>query len=91
MQAVDYYEEQSPGVGDRFNRAVDEALRLIARFPKAGQVQRQFGFKSPVLRGRGIKGFPYKVVYFVERGEPVIVALVHYKRDVFWIGRVGSE
>jgi toxin ParE1/3/4 len=81
--AADFYDLESPGLGETFINEIHRAIDLIARFPEA----------SPLIRGR-IKRkvlikFPYTIIYSVRAKEIRILAVAHQKRrPVYWRGRL---
>jgi len=81
-EAIDYLEGQRPGCGDEFEQAVQDALDIISKQPKAF---------SP-YRGRYrkfvIKKFGY-LIYYVEFDDRVWVAAVANGRRQpdYWINR----
>lgn len=82
-EAYQYYEEQSPGLGERLLDEVQHALIFIRRHPEAaprilGSIRR---FVLPL--------FPYSILYRpLENGDLRILAVGHQKRHPqYWIGR----
>jgi plasmid stabilization system protein ParE len=76
LHARDWYENESPGLGDRFWDVLNQALLRIAEYPS---------IYTPVgkeARMALVKRFPYKVFFItdeaVQRVE--IVAVIHNKR-----------
>lgn len=79
IDAADWYERQSAGLGDDFTNQVENRVQEIATRP------RLYGGVKPAVRGREVREapvhrFPYKVVYEVTAAEVVIVAVVHVRR-----------
>lgn len=76
LDAAEWYEQQSVGLGDRFFAAVDRTVERIGRFPRVGwRVQR-----SP--RGREnrevvVSGFPFLLAYEVSSSELVVLSVTH--------------
>ena len=74
LEARDWYDARSPGLGLEFARAVDAALELVLRMPAAftplrGQV------RQVVLRR-----FPYTILYATENDEVVVLTVHHQHR-----------
>lgn len=82
-RASDWYEQQRPGLGDKFTTAV---RRVLAR--AAGQPD----FYPPIqddTREGLVQGFPYCVYYREEPGRIMVLAVVHNARDLkVWQRRV---
>lgn len=76
-EAVRFYDEREPGLGQRFAREVREAFRKAAddpeRFPLVGRVTR----KAKVL------GWPYSFYFAIklEAAQTVISTVWHGKRN----------
>ncbi len=81
--AVEYYEQQVPGLGTRFRRAVLDALERIKIFPD--------GYQSLSKRTRRclVSKFPYGIIYKAGANEIVVVAIAHlHQRPDYWLSRV---
>lgn len=82
-EAVDHYDEITPGLGDRFLAEVRSSVRLIETFPK----------NSPAVvrevRKKVLLEFPYSVFHAVAEEEVVILAIAHQKRrPLYWKRRI---
>lgn len=79
---VNYYEERSPGLGERFAREVQAALQLASSFPGTG---------SPFKYGtRRVfpKKFPFSIVYQETASGIVVLAIAPFpRRPAYWRGR----
>ena len=77
-----YYEERSPGLGERFTNEVQAAVRLAATLPGIGSPSR-YGTRRVFP-----KSFPFSVVYRELRTELVILALAPFPRKPgYWRAR----
>lgn len=75
LDALDWYEERQPGLGQAFRRAVRQAERRLTEFPEsAPYVDRDF-------RGCLIRRFPYQLVYRIEDDVIRVYALFHCAQD----------
>ena len=82
--AVRWYEEQRPGLGADFYRAVTETTALIETHPEIGTPASADHLTRRVLVSR----FPYQLVYRLRPSEIVIVAVAHLKRRPgYWKNR----
>ncbi len=80
-EASDFYDLQSPGLGDGFVDDVEHALEQIRAFPEAAPV-------SGGYRRRLLSRFPYALVYSVREDEIRVMAVAHLRRRPFyWRGR----
>ena len=80
-EAFRFYEEQEPGLGDRFRSSVSGD---IERLRDLGGVHAEvFGHHRSLCRT-----FPYSIYDDVEAGETVVVlAVLDQRRDPAWIRR----
>lgn len=82
-EAVDYYLLRAdPVVGRHFVTVVNSALELLSRHPAIGaHTQKQ-------ARRITLHGFPFDLVYRLEREHIHIIALANqYRRPGYWAGR----
>ncbi len=73
-EAAGWYEEQAPGVGLEFLRAVDATFAAIGREPS------MFPLMYRDLRRALLRRFPYKVYFVVRDDRVTVVAVVHGRR-----------
>jgi plasmid stabilization system protein ParE len=74
--AAAYYEMQTPGLGDRLVRMLDEVLALAMEFPLAGKRVED----APAiydLRQQVLRVFDIKVIYTVRGNRLIVVAVFH--------------
>ncbi len=74
LRAADWYDDRIPGLGDRFLDEIGKALRRILDFPEA----------HPALDVRYrrclLAVFPFSIIYRVQQGHVVIIAVAHMSR-----------
>lgn len=81
-EAAEYYDEESPGLGERFLEEVRHSTLLLQRYPYAapkvlGSTRR---FVLPL--------FSYALLYQVSDDRIRVLAVAHQKRHPrYWIGR----
>ena len=81
-----FYDHQEKGLGARFVKEARHAAVTLASNPLAWQVERGD------IRRFLINRFPYKLLYAIEGGRVIIVAVAHQHRDPdYWIDRVSSS
>ena len=82
LAEVIYYNDATPGLGQRFTAAVEDALLRALKFPMAG---------SPAAantRRMIVKDFPFSLVYRPENSGIVVIALAHHaRRPHYWKSR----
>lgn len=74
LEARDWYEARSAGLGLEFARAVDAALELVLRMPEAF---------TPVrgdVRQAVLRRFPYTILFAYEKDEVVVLTVHHQRR-----------
>lgn len=77
-EAVVYYEQQSPGLGNSLLSEVEQAVEQVASTPEAYQRIAPRARRKPLWR------FPYNLVYAVYPDQIRIVALAHQKRRPYY-------
>lgn len=82
-RAVDYYEEQEPGLGARFKLEVDQFIAKIEADPTQPRLRRK------CYRRVNLSVFRHYIAYVV-RGDLVwIVAICHaHRMPEFWMERI---
>ena len=82
-EAIQFYDDRSPGLGSRFRDHVWGAVNFLRRFPLAAPVLDD-GVRKYVVRK-----FPYNLLYSVEDDYIFILAVAHHKRRPgYWIDRL---
>lgn len=80
IEARDWYEKQSTGLGGEFVRALDAAVAAASRSPDA------FAAISGDFRRVLLRRFPYSLVYLVQADTLVVLACFHHRRDPRTLG-----
>lgn len=81
--AVVWYERRRPGQGLALLARVRDVLQRIAATPN------RYGIVYQDVRKVTVRGFPYIVLYRVEAGEVIVIAVFHTSRDPsVWQSRV---
>ncbi|MBU1614144.1 type II toxin-antitoxin system RelE/ParE family toxin [bacterium] len=82
-ETVDYYNSESPGLGDEFLLEVLDTLKRIKQFPNAWH---PFTKKARRCQTRR---FPYGIVYQILETEILIVAVAHlHRKPDYWHNRI---
>jgi plasmid stabilization system protein ParE len=83
---VRYYNDASPGLGLRFLAEARAAVRVVERHPRLAALVAEGIHAKHLIR------FPHTLLYAVERGELVILAVAHQRQDLSrWIEIVRSR
>jgi plasmid stabilization system protein ParE len=79
--AAQYYDLESPGLGEAFLAEVERSCHAVAEYPEAG----------PVVLGtirRLLRHFPYALLYSFHTDTGRILAVMNLKRrPAYWVGR----
>ena len=81
-EAVDYYEDVEPGLGYDLSVEIYSAIQRAVAYPHAWPVL------DDEIRRALVRRFPYGVLYSVEEGTLLIVAIMNLHREPgYWKGR----
>jgi plasmid stabilization system protein ParE len=88
IEAADWYDQQTPGLGVRFPAALDTLVAILTTHPRVyGRVRRAPAGRE--VREAMIPGFLYTAVYEVTATELVILSVTHARsRRRPWRGRL---
>jgi hypothetical protein len=82
VDAAQYYEQESPGLGTLFLDAAERCEQAILEYPNAGTVL------QGEIRRRLFPTFPFAYLYRVVEGRVRILAVMNLKRrPTYWVGR----
>ena len=81
--AIEYYNLQSHGFGEKFLDEVLQTIDLIVLFPEA------WSEVTKHTRKALLRKFPYNVIYTIHKKKIYILAVAHQHREPeYWIDRV---
>jgi plasmid stabilization system protein ParE len=84
-ETVEYYNNESAGLGDQFLLEVLDCLQRVKQFPEAGIPSRLTAADG------GPDCFPYGIAYQILDSEVLIVAIAHlHRRPGYWLNRIGK-
>lgn len=82
IEAIEYYESIEPGLGFDFSLEVHSAIQSIVSHPNAWLLL------ADEIRRRLVNRFPYGVLYSMEQGDIIILAVMHLRRRPgYWKNR----
>jgi plasmid stabilization system protein ParE len=85
-EAVEYYNAESDGLGDRFLLEVLSSLERIKQFPQASRLFTDDSRRCQTRR------FPYGIAYQILESEILVVALTHlHRRPDYWLDRITRQ
>ncbi len=83
--AAGWFDEQRPGLGNEFLDAIDEALGLIAEWPRAGSIVDDVPEDLEVRRSP-IPRFRFHLGYLVLDDRVRVLAVVHdHRKPGYWL------
>ena len=83
LEAAQYYESQTRGLGHEFLVGVQRTVARIIENPRLGQIVRGD------TRRRLMSKFPFGILYRIDPQEIVIIAVMHLRRRPgYWADRV---
>jgi len=84
--AVEYYEGEEAGLGERLWLEVDDHLRWIAANPTLPRL------RPGDYRRVNLNVFPYYLAYALRDDSVVVLAIAHaHRRPEYWIGRQHAD
>ncbi len=84
LEGYKWYEEQREGLGEEFLDNLDATTDNIKEYPLHYQVQHK------EQRAALLRRFPYKVIYFIDKEQVVVQAVIRMSRDPqIWQSRKG--
>ena len=85
LDAISYYEEARPGLGQRFKDEVDRTVLWLAAHPGVCRL------RSGGYRRMNLRAFPYYIPYIVRGTTLWVVAVAHgCRKPEYWIRRSGN-
>lgn len=82
-EAIHWYAQQAPGLGDPFLVEFLRTIQLIERHPLGWHA-----LSSQTRRCR-LRRFPYGVIYNVDQDSVLVIAVAHlHRRPTYWQGRM---
>ncbi len=74
FEAIEYYNQEQPGLGFEFAAEVDSVIQRILEHPEA------WAPISPRIRRCRVSRFPYGILYHYKEEEIVVVGVMHMRR-----------
>ena len=84
LETVAYYESKRPGLGASYLAEFEKLMTDICKSPNRYPIDHK-----PDIRRRGMKKFPFTVLYRSISDSVQILAIAHHRRrPVYWLGRL---
>ena len=88
LAEIEYLEDAEPGLGEKYFSEVQRRVRQATRFPASGAPILGFEARYDVRRF-GLRTFPAAVITASIRGELIVIAVAHTRRDPeYWRERL---
>jgi len=85
-EAIEWYANQAPGLGEALLVETLKTFKLITRFPQAWHP-----LTAQTRRCR-LNRFPYSVIYTVEDDHLLVIAIAHqHRKPRYWRARLGKQ
>src|SRR5262245_31540610 len=78
--AMNWYDDQQPGLGAELVVEVNRVLDIISNMPRAAPIWPDLEDEPVEIRRVTMSRFPYSIAYEVHPDEVVILAFAHHKR-----------
>ena len=84
-EAIGWYTEQAPGLGDAFLLETLKVLKLIEQFPQA------WNPLTTGIRRCRLQRFPYSVIYTLDAEAILVLAEAHqHRKPGYWRNRAST-
>ena len=81
--AIEYYNLQSYGLGDKFFDEVLKTIGIILRFPETWAQNTKHTRRAVLMK------FPYNLIYTIHNDKIYIIAVAHQHREPeYWIDKI---
>ena len=81
--AIEWYDQQSEGLGKRFKKTVTNNIEKIKNNPEWYLKESEDLYKAYIPK------FPYKVLFTAEKNEIIIWAIAHmHRKPWYWQSRI---
>jgi hypothetical protein len=82
QEAIDFYNLQSEGLGDKFITEVDRTISIIKKYPES------FSEYTGRTRKAIVGIFPYNIIYALYKNYVIVIAIAHHHRKPnYWLDR----
>jgi toxin ParE1/3/4 len=90
--AAVWYDDQRPGLGDKFLAEVTSVLEAIASAPQSWPLWPGISKGRAPIRRAVLGRFPYVIAYEVQENRVYVLAVAHAKRrPLYWLARRARE
>jgi len=81
-EAIEFYNLQKSGLGDKFIEEIDRTISIIQNYPNS------FPAYTGHTRKAVVNTFPYNIIYLIYKNEIIIFAIAHQHRiPDYWMNR----
>ena len=81
-EAIDFYNLQVPGLGDKFVIEIDRTISIIKKYPES------FTEYTKHSRKAVVNIFPHNIIYSIHKNFIQILAIAHqHRKPNYWVNR----
>ncbi len=77
FEAYSFYEDQQPGLGDRFLEELTDFYKKLKQHP----TYYSYVSEKETIRSLALKVFPYKIIYEIAGDELYVFAVHHFRQN----------
>lgn len=82
QDAIEFYNLQSAGLGDKFINEIDKTFSIIKNYPDG------FTGYTNHTRRAVVNIFPYNLIYSLHNDRIIIIAVAHqHRKPIYWVNR----
>ncbi|HSR18544.1 MAG TPA: hypothetical protein VLM39_10690 [Ignavibacteriaceae bacterium] len=82
QEAIDFYNLQSQGLGNKFIAEIDATISIIKNYPDS------FAEYTKHTRKAVVNVFPYNIIYTIHKNYIQIIAVAHqHRKPNYWLKR----
>lgn len=82
QEAIEFYNLQSNGLGDKFIIEINRTISIIKNYPES------FSNYTKHTKKAVVNIFPYNTIYFIQNKNIIITAIAHqHRKPNYWINR----
>jgi hypothetical protein len=82
QEAIEFYNLQSEGLGNKFIIEIDRTISIIKKYPES------FGEYTNHTRKAVVNIFPYNIIYTLYKNYIEVIAIAHqHRKPNYWLNK----
>ena len=82
QEAIEFYNLQSEGLGNKFFSEIDRTISIIRNYPEG------FTEYTKNTRKAVVNIFPYNIIYSIQKEKIIVIAIAHqHRKPNYWVNR----